>query len=920
MESIANRLPPQNTDAEASVLGALMLDKNAMISVADILRKDDFYQNKHNNIYEAMIDLYSRGEPIDLLSLSNRLKERKKLKEIGGSAYLTELINSVPTSAHVVHYANIVRNKSVLRRLISASAEITELAFKEEQEIESLLDQAEKKIFNISNQSNQKNFVALKPMLSEAFERLDALSKGDGRLRGLATGFIDIDNKLAGLQNSDLLILAARPSLGKSSLALDIARHVAVEEKKPVGIFSLEMSKDQLVDRLLCSQGNVELWKFRTGRLSNQGQDSDFMRVNQAIDSLSKAPIYIDDSSASGIMQIRTMARRLQAEQGLGLLIIDYLQLMEGSTRTENRVQEISEISRSLKTLARELNIPILAISQLSRAVEQRTPAVPRLSDLRESGCLSGDTIIARADTGEEVSIKNLVGQKNIPIFSLGTDNKLKIKKISKVFSSGRKKIFELKTKSGRTIKASSNHKFYTIKGWQRLDQIKAGTHIALPRTTEIKAKSPSPISNKELILLAHLIGDGCILPKQPYHYTSADKNNINIVAKTSRDLFKINARIIKQKNWYHTYLPSPSRLARGKYHPITNWFKKLGIKPARSYKKVLPNSIFQIKQSQIKLFLHHLWATDGNISFKKIKNRKLSGNIYYSTTSQVLAKQIQKLLLRLGIMSTLREISQTPHNTNHQVHIQGKPMQLRFCKLVGAYGKKGKIIPKLIKALEKIQTNTNLDIIPKEIWKSEINSARIDAGMSWRDFCKKMNMSYCGNTLFKHGLSRDRALRVAKIIQSKKLSSLAQSDIYWDETKSIRLVGQEEVFDATVPKTHNFLANNIIVHNSLEQDADVVMFIYREDREKRNSERKNIAEIIIAKHRNGPIGQVPLYFNENYVSFKNLEKSYGANTTINQGIPTPSGNRPETGGENGFMGFEESEPSIPTNPTSEKN
>lgn len=391
MEAIANRLPPQNTEAEQSVLGALMLNKNAMISVADILQPQDFYNGKHRQIFESMLDLYSRGEPIDILSLSERLKAKKKLKEIGGQGYLTELVNSVPTSAHVVHYARIVQDKSILRRLINTSAQITELAFDENQTIEQLLDEAEKRVFNISQKTSRQNFAALKPMLAEAFERLDRLSKDGGQLRGLSTGFIDIDNKLAGLQNSDLIILAGRPSLGKSSLALDIGRHVATEEKKTVGIFSLEMSKDQIVDRLLCSQGNVELWKFRTGRLSTSSQDSDFDRVNQAIDSLSQAPLFIDDSSASSIMQMRTMARRLQAEHDLGLLVIDYLQLMEGSRRIDNRVQEISEISRSLKTLARELNIPILALSQLSRAVESRTPAIPKLSDLRESGSLEQD-------------------------------------------------------------------------------------------------------------------------------------------------------------------------------------------------------------------------------------------------------------------------------------------------------------------------------------------------------------------------------------------------------------------------------------------------------------------------------------------------------------------------------------------------
>lgn len=390
-ENMPERLPPQNTQAEQSLLGALMLDKDAIIKIADILRPEDCYKKTHGMIFQAMIDLYSKHQPIDLLSLSNRLEEKKQIEQIGGLSYLTNLVTQVPSAAHVVHYAKIIQHKASLRRLIQSAAKISELGFREDQDIDEILDQAEQEIFSVSQKHVAQDFLPLKSMLSEAFERIDSLHKNDGKLRGLSTGFIDIDNKLAGLQKSDMITLAARPSLGKTSLALDIARHVASHEQVPVGIFSLEMSKDQLVDRLICANGSIDLWKYRTGKLSDHGENNEFAKINQAIDVLSKAPIFIDDSSASNIMQMRTMARRLQSEQGLGLLIIDYLQLMQGSN-SENRTQEISEISRSLKTLARELNIPILAISQLSRAVEQRTDQIPKLSDLRESGSIEQDS------------------------------------------------------------------------------------------------------------------------------------------------------------------------------------------------------------------------------------------------------------------------------------------------------------------------------------------------------------------------------------------------------------------------------------------------------------------------------------------------------------------------------------------------
>jgi len=390
MDPITDRLPPQNIEAEQSVLGCLMLDKDAIFQIADILKPADFYKPVHQFIYQAMLKLYERREPIDVLSLSNRLTEKKQLEEIGGHAYLTDLVNTVPTAAYVKSYADIVSRKALLRRLIDSAARITQSAFEESEDVEVILDKAEQRIFNVSQKYARQDFILIKPMLAEAFERLDELHKGDGKLRGLSTGFYDLDNKLAGLQKADLIILAARPSYGKTSLALDIGRHIALHEKVPVGIFSLEMSKDQLVDRLLCNQGQVSLWKYRTGKLSGQGEDNDFSRISQAIDVLSQAPIYIDDSSATSVMQMRAMARRLQADQGLGLIIVDYLQLMESAG--ESRVQEISNISRSLKGLARELNIPVLAISQLSRAVEARPDQVPRLSDLRESGSIEQDS------------------------------------------------------------------------------------------------------------------------------------------------------------------------------------------------------------------------------------------------------------------------------------------------------------------------------------------------------------------------------------------------------------------------------------------------------------------------------------------------------------------------------------------------
>ena len=391
-KSPITKLPPQNLEAESSLLGCLLIDKDAVIKVVDIIRPEDFYKDANGIIFSAMRELYIHHEPIDILTLTSKLEEKKQLEAIGGRTYLAELANSVATSSHIVYYANIVQRKATLRRLLTTAAEISELGYQEDEEIEKILDIAEQKLFGVSQKYLKNVFLPIDNLLSEAFDRIDELHKQSGKLRGLPTGFPDLDGLLAGLQKSDLVILASRPSVGKTSLALDIARQSAIRSKMPISIFSLEMSKEQLVDRMLCAQAGVSLWRMRTGRLSDREENNDFTRIGEAMGQLSEAPIYIDDSASSSVLEIRTKARRLQVEKGLGLLVVDYLQLMEGRGRYgDNRVQEVSEITRGLKGVARELNIPVLALSQLSRAVEQTRPAIPKLSHLRESGSIEQD-------------------------------------------------------------------------------------------------------------------------------------------------------------------------------------------------------------------------------------------------------------------------------------------------------------------------------------------------------------------------------------------------------------------------------------------------------------------------------------------------------------------------------------------------
>lgn len=385
------KLPPQNLDAEVSLLGAVLIDEEVLTRVSDTLATDDFYDKRHRTIFEAMIKLYEQHKPVDLLTLSDELKNKDVLEAIGGMDYLSELTNMVPTSANAEHYAEIITQKAMRRRLIKAAGDIAELGYEEDQMVAELLEKAEAEIFAVSDKNLRNDLVSLEYILSESFDRLDELHKNKGGIRGLPTGWRDLDTMTAGLQRSDLIILAARPAMGKTTLVTNLAYNVASKTKQSVLFFSLEMSKEQLVDRMLADAAGVDSWNIRTGNLS----DDDFEKLSTAMGEMAEAPIYIDDTPGVSVLEMRTKARRQAHNNPLGLIIIDYLQLMSGSGRhSENRVQEVSEISRGLKLIARELNVPVIALSQLSRSVENRSPQIPQLADLRESGSIEQDADI----------------------------------------------------------------------------------------------------------------------------------------------------------------------------------------------------------------------------------------------------------------------------------------------------------------------------------------------------------------------------------------------------------------------------------------------------------------------------------------------------------------------------------------------
>lgn len=595
---------PASIDAERATLGSILLNREAIVAIASWLAPDDFYVEQHAWIYESMLACYNARIPPDTRTVSEELRRRERLDAIGGIPTLTTLVDSVPTSYHIEYYARIVERASLLRKLISAGGKIAALGYDEQDDLEGTLDKAEQTLFEVSQRRSTQDFVHIGQVIDSYYEQINYLQEHRGEVVGVPTGFRDLDELTGGLQKSDLIILAARPSVGKTSLIMSLAYNVATLHQGTVGIFSLEMSRDQLVQRLIAMDTGIDTHRLRTGQI----RERELQVVMEAMGRLASTPIYIEDTPGLSIMDVRSKARRLQSQTGVDLLVIDYLQLMAGR-RTDNRVQEVSEISRGLKALAREINVPVVALSQLSRAVEGRTSHIPMLSDLRESGCLTGETLIYLPDQGIYRRIDELVGLCNFNVLAVNADTwKLEKRPALHAFATGHKPVFRLTTRLGRSIRATNNHKFLTIGGWLRLDELIPGTRLALPR--RLTGPTRATMSDSELALLGHLLGDGC--------------------------------------------------------------------------------------------------------------------------------------------------------TSDH-------------------------------------------------------------------------------------------------------------SDVYWDEIATIEPDGEAEVYDLTVEGLHNFVANDMIVHNSIEQDADIVMFIYREELYDPNTDKKGIAELHIAKHRNGPIGVVPMRFDPSTTRFLDL-------------------------------------------------
>ncbi|GBE93372.1 replicative DNA helicase [Nostoc cycadae] len=865
----SDRLPPQNIEAEEAILGGILLDPEAIGRVSDRLVAEAFYISAHREIYQAALRLHAQGKPTDLLSITSWLTDNDLLAKIGGRNKLATLVDRTVSAVNIDALAGLVMEKYLRRQLIKAGNEIVHLGYETETELPLVLDKAEQKVFGVTQERPQSGLVHISDTLVNTFQDIETRHQGIA-LPGIPCGFYDLDAMTSGFQRSDLIIVAGRPSMGKTAFCLNLAHNIAAGYKLPVAVFSLEMSKEQLVQRLLASEAGIESGYLRSGRISQ----TQWEPLSRAIGMLSEMPIYIDDTPNMTVNEMRSQARRLQAEQGadLGLIVIDYLQLMEGAG--DNRVQELSRITRSLKGLARELSVPVIALSQLSRGVEARTNKRPMLSDLRESGCLTGDSLITLADSGLQVPIKELVGKSGFAVWALNESTmQLERAIVSHAFSTGIKPVFTLKTRLGRKIRATANHKFLTINGWRRLDELNLKQHLCLPRQIPISGKQT--MTYAEVALLGHLIGDGCTLPRHAIQYTTREIDLAENVAFLAREVFgdSIVPKISPERDWYQVYLSAAQRLTHNVRNPIAKWLDSLGVFGLRSYEKFVPQELFSQPQELIAYFLRHLWSTDGCI--KLVAGKKPRPVAYYASSSERLAFDVQTLLLRLGINAKVKIIPQICKGRNqYHVTITGKPDLELFIQTVRAVGEyKLSSLQQIAQHLQNSIHNPNRDVIPKDVWKTLVVPAMPSVGLTTRLLHSSLRTSYCGSTFYKANLSRERALKVAKLVQSNELLFLANSDVYWDEIVSIELSGEEEVFDLTVTGLHNFVANNIIVHNSIEQDADLVIMLYRDEYYSPDTPDRGIAEVIVAKHRNGPTGTVKLLFDPQYTKFKNLAR-----------------------------------------------
>jgi replicative DNA helicase len=1211
------RTPPQDLAAEQSVLGGMLLSKDAVADVIEVLRGNDFYRPAHETIYEAILDLYGRGEPADAVTVSAELTKRGELGQIGGPAYLHTLISSVPTAANAGYYARIVRERAVLRRLVTAGTRIVQLGYATDGgDVDEIVNAAQAEVYQVTERRTSEDYLPLSEIIEGTIDEIEASShRGDG-LTGIPAGFADLDRLTNGFHAGQMIVIAARPAVGKalaldtrlptptgwttmgevevgdevlgadgrptevvaatevmtgrpcyqlqfsdgsvlvadeqhqwltqtlapltpghaagtcsdpsrnqrtfphvlttaeiaetlrcttadrrlnhsvplahalqlpdadllvppytlgawlgagtsasaritsddpeivvrieadgfvvvphgnrlysiealdtqaplqarlrtlgvlgdkhipaaylrasqaqrqallaglldtdgtvaptgavqvavtdrhlalgirelvaslgyrpglstepvggpvggsstaytitfscdddvftiegkrllhkerrrlqsqrrdtrfitdvrsvpsvpvrcievaaadhlylageamipthnSTLGLDIVRSAAIHHKMSSVIFSLEMGRNEITMRLLSAEARIPLQNMRKGTM----REEDWTRLARTMGEVSEAPLFIDDSPNMSLMEIRAKCRRLKQRHGLRLVVVDYLQLMSSGKRVESRQQEVSEFSRALKLLAKELEVPVIALSQLNRGPEQRTDKKPQMSDLRESGCLTADTRILRADTGAETTLGELYasGARDVPVWSLDDSLRYVRRHLTHVFSTGRKPVHRVVLASGKVVRATANHPVLTYEGWRPVGELAPGARLAVPRHVPAPGRVAT-WSDDQVLLLAHLIGDGSFVARQPLRYASIDEANLAAVTTAAARSFGITAvrdeypaaRCVTLR------LPASFRLTHGRRNPIAAWLDDLDLFGCRSSEKFVPEQVFHLPKRQIALFLRHLWATDGSVTLTKDGR---GGRVYYASTSRELIDGVSRLLLRFGISVRVRRVCKAGYRDGWTLDVSGADDQKRFLGEIGVHGKRGEAAQHLLEVVTHRPGNPNVDTVPREVW-DRVRDLLAEQGVTHREFAAAMGTQFCGSSLWKYAPSRQRLGRVASLLGDADLEVLAVNDVLWDEIVAIEADGEEEVFDATVLGTHNFVANGIAVHNSIEQDADMVILLHREDMYEKESPRAGEADFIVAKHRNGPTDTITVAFQGHYSRFVDM-------------------------------------------------